>query len=226
MVTKRSGSSEPLDQIADNNVKKRRTNSGSPGNILALSLQDLSELPSDTLVSYIVELQQAYKDVSTKLEAAKRELDHEVTSKGNAAGADMSKEQIRAKANKLADMMGSEIMKQMKWQPSCKTTGKRWVYSAMVPSVKVFFKLFKFGEEKKAWKQKKTSLEAFEAITGELRASVLQSPSEGIRDSRLSKWLIVLQIRYGYLGVTSKDITNRWNEEDLSFSVSGRYGLV
>ncbi|MCJ1439166.1 hypothetical protein MMC27_008557 [Xylographa pallens] len=89
-------------------------------------------------------------------------------------------------------------------RPSCKTKGKRWTYSAMVPDAEVFLNLFSFVEEKKAWKQKKISLDAFEAITGELRAS----------------------IRYGHLGVISKDITVRWNEEDLSFSVSGLYGLV
>ncbi|MCJ1439165.1 hypothetical protein MMC27_008556 [Xylographa pallens] len=116
MVTKRPALSEPLEPIAGNNVKKRRTSSGSLDNILGFSVEVLSRLPSDTLVSYIVDLQQAYKDVSTKLGSAKRELGHEVTSQSIKAGAGMSKEQITAKANKLANIMGSEIMKQMKWQ--------------------------------------------------------------------------------------------------------------
>jgi len=91
----------------------------------------------------------------------------------------------------------------MKWQPSCKTKGKRWTYSAMVPNAEIFFKLFKLDEEKKAWKQKKIFLEEFEAITGELSTS----------------------IRYGHLVITSKEITVRWSKEELSFSVSGLYGL-
>ncbi|MCJ1290359.1 hypothetical protein MMC34_001895 [Xylographa carneopallida] len=107
------------------------------------------------------------------------------------AGAGMSKEQIKAKANKLANMIASDITKQIEVavstcnlnifaqvvidtsiRPSCKTTGKRWAYSSMVSNAEVFLKLFNFVEEKKSWKQKKISLNAFEAITGELTASV------------------------------------------------------
>ncbi|MCJ1395449.1 hypothetical protein MMC18_008335 [Xylographa bjoerkii] len=166
-----------------------------------------SSEPLDPIAGITVKkqhLQQAYKDVSTKFAAVRRELDYEVTNKTTAAGPKISNEQIRSKANKLANMMESEIMKQMKWQPSCKTKGKRWTYSAMVPNAEVFFKLFNLGEEKKAWKQKKIPLEQFESVTGELRTS----------------------IRYGYLVVTSKDVTVHWNREELSFSVSGLYGLA
>ena len=46
----------------------------------------------------------------------------------------------------------------------------------MVPSKAVFYKLFNLKEEKKAWKQKKTPLEDFESITGELSASVCILP--------------------------------------------------
>ena len=42
----------------------------------------------------------------------------------------------------------------------------------MVPSEEVFLKLFNLEPGKKAWKQKKLSLDDFEDITGDLRASV------------------------------------------------------
>ncbi|MCJ1286095.1 hypothetical protein MMC26_005438 [Xylographa opegraphella] len=201
MLKGRSGLSEPLESIAGNNVKKRRTNLWSLDRILALSIQDLSELPSDTLVSYLVDLQEAYKAVGTKLEAANRQLNNEVATTGIKAGGNMNKEQVRVKANKLSRMMASEIKKQMKWQ--------------------IFLKLFNFGEEKKAWKQKKITSNAFEDITGELSASVLQRSHCSIRSSPVSRGLIIEQIRYGYLGITSKEVTIRWDEDDLSFSVSG-----
>lgn len=57
-------------------------------------------------------------------------------------------------------------------RPSCKRGGKRWTYSSMVPPPAVFYALFKMEEGKKAWKQKKIPLDDFEAITGDLSASV------------------------------------------------------
>ncbi|PVH88976.1 hypothetical protein DL98DRAFT_159840 [Cadophora sp. DSE1049] len=73
-------------------------------------------------------------------------------------------------------MMSSGIEKQMKWQPSFKHGGKRWSYTAIVPSEADFYKLFNLKEEKKACKQNKIPLEAFERPTGELSASLWRIP--------------------------------------------------
>lgn len=69
-------------------------------------------------------------------------------------------------------------------RPSCKTSGKRWTYSAMVPNTEVFLKLFGLGEEKKAWKTKKIPLEDFEEITGQLTTSVFPSLVPVVRACR------------------------------------------
>jgi len=68
----------------------------------------------------------------------------------------------------------------------------------MVPSPAVFYAMFNLKEEKKAWKQKKISLEEFEAIAGEMTASVR---IEAIGPHWTG--LIIRQIRYGYLQITS-----------------------
>ncbi|KAF8849374.1 hypothetical protein BDZ45DRAFT_810028 [Acephala macrosclerotiorum] len=99
---------------------------------------------------------------------------------------------LAEKAHKLADMMADGIKKQMKWQPSCKTGGKRWTYEGMVPSLAVFYALFNLKEEKKEWKQKKIPLVDFQRITGGLYAS----------------------IRYGSLRVVSENITLKFDKEN------------
>ncbi|KAL7412035.1 hypothetical protein BDY24DRAFT_394400 [Mrakia frigida] len=95
------------------------------------------------------------------------------------------------------------IEKQMKWQPSCKTGRTKWNYSAVVPSEAVFLEVFNLVPEKKQWKVKKIPKDTFENLTGSIYAS----------------------IRYGSLQITSPDITLKWNKEDLTYTVSGLYGL-
>ena len=115
MGSKRAGSSELLDSLGQN-IKKQRTGLRALDNILALSLQDLSKLPPDTLISHLVSLQQAYKDILDQLAQAERNLELEASSKSTTTGTTMNTEQVQAKADKLAKMMGSEIKKQMKRQ--------------------------------------------------------------------------------------------------------------
>jgi hypothetical protein len=80
--------------------------------------------------------------------------------------------------------------------------------------------MFNMKEEKKVWKQRKIPLEEFEAITGSLEASVSDEVSVIRADS-----VADLQIRYGYLRVTSPEITLKWDRNTNNFSVSGLYGL-
>ncbi|CAG8951133.1 hypothetical protein HYFRA_00006531 [Hymenoscyphus fraxineus] len=149
-----------------------------------LTRADLESFSKEELVGYVLEIQ-------AKESAVK------------AAAAQEDKGKLRAQAKKLADLMASGIEKQMKWQPSCKTGGKRWEYSAMVPSEAVFNELFNIKEQTKEWKQKKIPVKDFERITGEISASM----------------------RYGYLSLVKENVTLKWDREALSFSVSGYYGL-
>ena len=59
-------------------------------------------------------------------------------------------------------------------RPSCKRSGKRWVYSAMAPNIQVLNKLFKIDNEEgeEMWTTKKIPLGDFERITGKLTARV------------------------------------------------------
>lgn len=62
-------------------------------------------------------------------------------------------------------------------RPSCKTSGKRWSYTSMVPSPNVFYTLFGMDAAKelgakKRWKQKKLSVRDFERVAGDCSVSV------------------------------------------------------
>ena len=74
----------------------------------------------------------------------------------------------------VASSAQSQLTKCFQTRPSCKHSGKRWSYSAMVPNMEVLNKLFKITEvgNKKEWKTKKIPLEDFQHITGWLSASV------------------------------------------------------
>ncbi|KAF4634149.1 hypothetical protein G7Y89_g3965 [Cudoniella acicularis] len=184
-------------------AKKARTSAGTELTIdefLDLTKEKLETVPQETLVNYILDLQNAYREIESALsilQAQPAALKPSLTKEAE------DPDKIEKQIEKLADMMSSGIKKQMKWQPSCKTGGKQWTYSAMVPSEAVFYKLFNMQEPKKAWKQKKISLGDFQAITGYLEAS----------------------IRYGSLRITSNDITLKWDKDEGSFAVSGLYGL-
>ncbi|KAL8846952.1 MAG: hypothetical protein Q9221_007994 [Calogaya cf. arnoldii] len=115
----------------------------------------------------------------------------------------LSEEEIQRKASKARDMMQKGIKSQMKWKPSCKTGGARFSYSGVVASTEVFLKLFRLGSD---WKKKQLQFDPteFQDTTGtDISAS----------------------IRYGHLNITGKNVTVRWDPKDLTFTVTGSYGL-
>ncbi|KAE8454319.1 hypothetical protein EG329_005244 [Mollisiaceae sp. DMI_Dod_QoI] len=201
-MSKRRSDTSPSEPSAQP-TKKAKISSGSDAavtKLLSLTPSHLQDMPHETLIGHMSELQAAYRKLQSSSALALSTSSANVV-KAPAEADDPIK--VKEMTRKLSNMMSSGITKQMKWQPSCKTSGKRWTYSSMVPSEAIFYKLFRLKEEKKAFKQKKILLNDFENITGELSAS----------------------IRYGYLRVVSKDITLKWDKDALSFSVSGLYGL-
>ena len=124
MPTKRRLSSSALAPIPTNAAplfKKPRiqTTEVSPSlsDILESSKSDLTDLQNDELVSYITTLQGAYQELATELEVSQKELKKVNKTKTSGEQAlSMSADDIKAKARKMADIMGKEIRKQMKWQ--------------------------------------------------------------------------------------------------------------
>ncbi|APA10705.1 hypothetical protein sscle_06g054750 [Sclerotinia sclerotiorum 1980 UF-70] len=113
---------------------------------------------------------------------------------------------VKQQAKNMAQVMRDAIKLQMKWAPSCKTSGKRWSYTSMVPSADVFYKLFRLDRAtelraKKKWKQKKISIDGFEDM---------------------GTWTVT--IRYNSLELVS-NILLKFDAEKNSFTVSGKYGV-
>ncbi|TGO51729.1 hypothetical protein BCON_0155g00120 [Botryotinia convoluta] len=112
-------------------------------------------------------------------------------------------------AKQLQDVMRSAIRAQIKWAPSCKTSGKRWSYTCIVPSAEVFYTLFGMDAAtelgaKKQWKQKKISIYDFKNIVGSCFVKIL----------------------YNSLELVGKDVILRWDAGANSFTVSGKYGVT
>ena len=124
MPAKRRLSSPALAPMSTNvapHFKKPRIEAAkvdsSLSDILETVEEELVNLPHDKLVSYITTLQEAYQELATKLKSSEKELKN--TDKAKTAGGyepSMSADEIKAKARKIADIMGKEIRKQMKWQ--------------------------------------------------------------------------------------------------------------
>ncbi|CAL8579199.1 hypothetical protein XPA_004950 [Xanthoria parietina] len=115
----------------------------------------------------------------------------------------LTEEEIHRKASKARDMMEKGIKSQMKWKPSCKTGAARFSYSGVVASTQVFLKMFHLDTD---WKKKQ-----------------LQFPPADFQDTTGAD--ISASIRYGYLNITSKNVTVRWDPEELTFTVTGSYSL-
>ncbi|KUJ19476.1 uncharacterized protein LY89DRAFT_780409 [Mollisia scopiformis] len=136
--------SEPTAVEAPPPSKKARKSEPLPiEKLMLLTPDSMQNFPQEQLISFITSLQHAYRE----LESAQLTTSAKIP-KVPAAVDDPAK--IAKKAGKIADMMADGIKKQMKWQPSCKTSGKRWIYECMVPSEAVFLSLFRLEEEKKA----------------------------------------------------------------------------
>ncbi|KAF7948924.1 hypothetical protein EAE96_008104 [Botrytis aclada] len=126
----------------------------------------------------------------------------------NTAAAKNNSSDVTQQAKQLQDVMRSAIKAQIKWAPSCKTSGKRWSYTCVVPSADVFYTLFNMDAAtelgaKKQWKQKKISIHDFKDIVGRC----------------------FVKIRYNSLELVGKDVILRWDAEANSFTVSGKYGV-
>ena len=124
MPTKRRLSSSELAPIPTNVAplfKKPRTQVtevfSSLSDILESSESDLDDLQHDELVSYVTALQGAYQELVTALDISRKELKKANKAKTSGEQApSMSKDDVKVKARKMADIMGKEIRKQMKWQ--------------------------------------------------------------------------------------------------------------
>ncbi|KAL8923167.1 MAG: hypothetical protein Q9208_004730 [Pyrenodesmia sp. 3 TL-2023] len=115
----------------------------------------------------------------------------------------LSKEDLDRKVSKARAMMEKGIKSQMKWKPSCKGGSARFSYSGVVATASVFLTLFCLSAD---WKKKQ----------------ILFSPLD-FQDTIDTD--ISTSIRYGYLNITGEKVTVRWNAEDLTFTVTGFYGL-
>ena len=99
--------------------KARQGPTNAISNLLHTRESDLDDLPHETLVSHVLALQGAYKEISAQLASALKKQE-DATSRPEANGAaapqSMTPEQVATKANQMATIMGREIRKQMKWQ--------------------------------------------------------------------------------------------------------------
>ncbi|KAF7937503.1 uncharacterized protein EAE98_001817 [Botrytis deweyae] len=126
----------------------------------------------------------------------------------NTAAAKQNSFDVRQQAEQIQEVMRSAIRAQIKWATSCKTSGKRWSYTCIVPSADVFYTLFNMDAAaelgaKKQWKQKKISINDFRDIVGKC----------------------FVNIRYNSLELVGKDVILRWDAGANSFTVSGKYGV-
>ncbi|KAL8920192.1 MAG: hypothetical protein Q9172_004603 [Xanthocarpia lactea] len=115
----------------------------------------------------------------------------------------LSEEEVYNKASKARELMEKGIKSQMKWKPSCKTRGARFSYSGVVASAQVFQRMFRLPAD---WKKKQLQF----------------GPAEFQDTTRTD---ISTSIRFGHLNITGKNITVRWDANDLTFTVTGSYGL-
>ncbi|KAL8819074.1 MAG: hypothetical protein Q9223_002410 [Gallowayella weberi] len=108
-----------------------------------------------------------------------------------------------AKASPSPPAVPKLSKEEMKWKPSCKTGSARFSYSAVVASRDVFLSLFRLAAD---WKQKQVQFD----------------PAE-FQDTTHTH--ISTSIRYGHLNVIGSKVTVRWDANELTFTVTGSYGL-
>ncbi|KAL8668425.1 MAG: hypothetical protein Q9168_006949 [Polycauliona sp. 1 TL-2023] len=155
-----------------------------------MSKEDLEAMDKHDLILFILDLQA-------------RNLSTAATPPSPPATPGLSEEETQRKAGKARDMMEKGIKSQMKWKPSCKTSGARFSYAGVVASPQIFLKLFRLDAD---WEKKQLQFtpDEFQHTTGtDISAS----------------------IRYGSLSVVGKKVTVRWDADELTFTVTGLYGL-
>jgi hypothetical protein len=81
-------------------------------------------------------------------------------------------EKIAERAQKVREICGKEIKKEMKWQPSCKRGTTKWSYTGVVPTQDVFREVIHEDKNVKLGKMKKISTHDFAEIFGYIQAFV------------------------------------------------------
>ena len=105
----------------------------------------------------------------------------------------------------LPKMLPYRLTSTTQWKPSCKIGNAKFSYSGALPSTQVFAALTRQDADEK-----------------KVKKNVLFT-SEEFGD-KVAKTDIQASVRYDYLFITSKNVSLRWKEEDLTFTVSGSYG--
>ncbi|TGO14594.1 hypothetical protein BTUL_0051g00600 [Botrytis tulipae] len=83
------------------------------------------------------------KDNATKIARLEAQIAKVAAEPGrNTAVAKQNSFDVRQQAEQLQEVMRSAIRAQIKWALCCKTSGKRWSYTCVVPSADVFYTLF------------------------------------------------------------------------------------
>ncbi|KAE8215849.1 hypothetical protein CF327_g969 [Tilletia walkeri] len=95
------------------------------------------------------------------------------------------------------------IVKQMKWQPTCRKGTTKWSISVLASAPEVMKAALGLPANEKEFKLKKLTMDEFERAFGTIHVS----------------------IRYGSLYVTGKTVTLRWDPSSCEFTLNGTYGL-
>lgn len=120
----------------------------------------------------------------------------------------------------------------MTWKPSCKTGSASFSHEIVVPSAQVFTYLFRrvVKEGSKPWKMKKFSIDDFEVCWFLCNMNRIVPVRDGVQwksgltlQQKVVGGEIEASVRYCDLVLTS-DVTVRWNAEDGTMKISGKYG--
>ncbi|TGO77821.1 hypothetical protein BELL_0090g00230 [Botrytis elliptica] len=179
---------------------------------LKYELPDMEQLEvkiakNEKLIDLLIKDNEDYKETCYDHKKENDEL--KILNEENARNIHGSRRKLRKQqAEQIQEVMRSAIGVQIKWAPSCKTSGKPWSYTCIVPSADVFYTLFNMDAAaelgaKKQWKQKKISINDFRDIVGKC----------------------FVNIRYNSWELVDKNVILRWDAGANSFTVSGKYGV-
>ena len=112
-----------------------------------------------------------------------------------------SAEQVQEAAAKLKGAAASGIKKQMKWRPSCKTSGAAWSYDGVCADATVFGAILNI-DGPPTFKMKKYTVDEFQGFVGYISASAMYNSMD-------------------LLG----NVNVRWDAAEGTFKFSGKYGV-
>jgi len=112
----------------------------------------------------------------------------------------LTRAELEAAAEKLANAVRSGIRKQLTWKPSAKTGSARWTYDGVCPDPNVFGAMLNLDGPPK-FKATKMAPDEFQELIGDLDVS----------------------IRYDVLRLKS-DVNIQWKPDQGTFKFSGSYG--